>query len=160
MKLAKIIGFVLLAICSAQAEIKPEADYHDLIKNFFLVLDQGNDGAANALAGFIATSPVMSLEQPSTIAAFPIKFQESMRPLGKCSGYDIVTDTLVTPHVAYVIGLANFDAGPARMEFMFYKSNDKWIFYSFTYNIAPHSEIRAASKQTMFVEPPPKGGVK
>jgi hypothetical protein len=62
--------------------------------------------------------------------------------VGKYQGKTRLGESDLGSHMTYVSYLALYERQPVRLEFMFYKSKDKWMIYSFSFDDSIDEEFK------------------
>ena len=127
-----------------KAEITPATDYHEMLTGFITLISKGRGG--DAFFDLANTNASVSARIVDLFTTSE-KFGSIINSMGHLNGFDVVEDKLVTPHIAYVIGFCNFQKQPLRLEFIFVKPEDKWIFNNIDYTLNVTPEIRRAARE-------------
>lgn len=119
-------------------------DYESEINTFFSLYESGK--IIEAVDSIYSTNPWMSSAADS-IQNIKTQFQSIDKLVGNYNGKILVDEVNVKDRFVHVTYLALYDRQPVRMEFQFYKPKNKWIIYSFSFDIEFDDEIEAGARK-------------
>jgi hypothetical protein len=116
-----------------------QTDYNKIVARFFEMVKAGRfTDAAHALIDTNLTD-AFNVEKHESLAVPLQKIQDAFGPFKEFK--PLVTKTL-GDGVGYVYGLAIYERGPIRYEFMFYKDGPDWRLLHIDFNLNYVPEIR------------------
>jgi hypothetical protein len=115
-----------------------------MIKNFFYTFQE--KGTNDALNDIFNTNQWLMQASNSQIDTIKNSFNTTLQQLGNYCGYEIVSVKNVGTSLVIYACLAKFERQPLRLTFTFYKANDNWALYNFSYDSNLQNELEELSK--------------
>jgi hypothetical protein len=137
---SKKISLLLLLFTIVFGQNSPE----ELVEKFFLELE--NTKGSVAVENLYKTNAWVSRVQD---AITTIKTQIdglTVDFVGKYHGYEKITSKSVGDSYVILTYLVKYDRQPIRFSFHFYKPDNKWMIYSFSYDDSIDEELTEAAK--------------
>lgn len=115
----------------------------ELVNKFFNEYE--TKGANIALDNLYSTSEWMNRNQDA-IQNLKSQLANMQSLIGKYYGYEPITKKTVGKSFVLSSYLIKYDRQPLRFTFEFYKPNDKWTIFSFSYDEDLDDEVEEAAK--------------
>lgn len=135
-----LFTLVLSSICSIAQNIEPT----ETVKNFFEKYEQ--EGSDKALDYLFSTNYWMEEHSKDDISSIKVSLQRHIDLIGNYYGYDYITAKSIGQNFKLYSYLIKYDLQPIRFVFIFYKPNDQWLIYHFTYDQEFVEELTEAAK--------------
>ena len=119
------------------------AGYEPLIQKFF---KQFEAGKINDAIDELYSTNKWATQQQDLVQNIKTQFAGVSGLVGQFRGRELVGTTTVGGRVVHVTYLALYDRQPLRFEFQFYKPQDAWIIYSFSFDTKLSDELEAAAR--------------
>jgi len=74
------------------------------------------------------------------------KLNGSLKLLGDYYGYDLIAKKTVGDHLSLYAFMVRYDRQPLRFSFFFYRANDQWSLYNFSYDDSIDEDLKEAAK--------------
>ena len=120
------------------------AGYQDEIDKFFDLYAQGKQ--SEAVDSIYSTNPWVS-QAKDQVENVRTQLLGIARLVGDYQGHQKIGEQNVGERFTHVTYLALYDRQPVRFEFQFYRPKDKWIVYSFAFDVKFMDEVEAAARQ-------------
>ena len=120
---------ILLFAATAQAE--PGTSYETTVSGFFERLEAGKSN--DALDYLYGSSPWMA-RAADAIQQVKTQFKDLSSLVGDYRGKELVASKSLSDRLVYLNYLVLYDRQPVRFEFQFYRPQDKWLTYSFSFD--------------------------
>lgn len=127
--LAVLIAPALVAPAAAQT-----ADYHAMSDRFFELVAEGKP--TEAVDYVFGTNPWLT-KVPDQLANVRSQFGNLESLVGGYVDREALVDSQVSDRYAYMYVLANYERQPIKVEFHFYRPDDRWMLFNFNF----HSDI-------------------
>ncbi|MEM9182078.1 MAG: hypothetical protein AAGB27_02890 [Pseudomonadota bacterium] len=120
------------------------AGYQTAIDQFFERF--GNGEVAKAVDGVYSSNPWIDVngEAVSNVRNQLLNINSLV---GDFNGQVLLDETLVKNVYVHVTYLALFDRQPVRMEFQYYKPKDRWMVFSFAFDVNWDEELEQAVRE-------------
>jgi hypothetical protein len=119
------------------------AGYEPLIQKFFKKFEAGKIN--EAIDELYSTNKWVD-QQRDMVQNVKTQFAGVGALVGQYRGRELVGTTIIGGRVVHVTYLALYDRQPVRLEFQFYKPQDAWIIYSFSFDTKLSDELEAAAR--------------
>jgi len=120
-----------------------QAGYEPLIQKFFKKFEAGKIN--EAIDELYSTNKWVD-QQRDMVQNVKTQFAGVGPLVGQYRGRELVGTTTIGGRVVHVTYLALYDRQPVRLEFQFYKPQDAWIIYSFSFDTKLSDELEAAAR--------------
>jgi len=120
------------------------SDYKSAIDKFFALYESGKP--VEAIDTLYGTNPWMS-SASDAIQNIKNQLQGIGKLVGSYNGKVLIDETNIKERFAHITYLALYDRQPVRMEFQFYKPKNKWIIYSYSFDIQFDDEVEAGVRK-------------
>lgn len=120
------------------------AGYQTEIDQFFERF--GNGEVAEAVDGVYGSNPWIDLNGDA-VKNVRNQLLNINSLVGGFNGQVMLNETLVKDVYAHVTYLALFDRQPVRMEFQYYKPKDRWMVFSFAFDVKWDEELEQAVRE-------------
>ncbi len=137
---------LLMPRCAAAADNA----YRDKIDKFFSMM---KDGKAQEAIDFIySDNPWMA---KNADAIFNVKNQlANMVPMiGAYRAHELVVEKVVAGRYAYLYYFVAYDRQPLSFVFEYYKPQDQWMLFGFSFNAGVDEAVAEQAKKDMFSAP-------
>jgi hypothetical protein len=134
---------VFACLMGASAHAANDSDYQPLIDKFFVKFEAGKIN--EAIDEVYSTNP-WAQQQKDMIQNIKAQFSGLGPLMGKYRGRELVGTTRVGGRLVHVTYLALYDRQPVRFEFQFYRPQESWVIYSFSFDTNLSDEVEAASR--------------
>lgn len=142
-----LLIFVLVALAGVQPVAAQSIDrmgYYKILDRFFELLREGKPG--EAIDAIYGTSPYKD-SIADQIAGLRAQFvASSSATFGQYHAREILIDREIAGRYAYLYVFVAYDRQPLKMEFHFYRPQDKWVLQKFSYSADVDEDIAAFSK--------------
>jgi hypothetical protein len=130
----------LFAIKNTQ--LKAQATTKEITDPFFAVYAKY---PMKAVDYAFATNKWM-LKKPEEVTNVKTQLKTLTDLLGEYYGYDLISETTISPNLKVIKFLVKYDREPIKFTFLLYKPKDKWIVQNFSWNENLDKEIEDAPK--------------
>jgi hypothetical protein len=119
------------------------AGYQDEIDRFFSLYEQGK--ASEAVDSIYSTNPWVS-QAKDQVENVRTQLTGIGRLVGGYQGKQKIGEHNIGDRFTHVTYLSLYERQPVRFEFQFYRPQDKWIVYSFAFDVEFMDEVQAAAR--------------
>ena len=141
--LARAFALVTVLMCASASAANGEVGYEPLIQKFFKKFEAGN---MNEAIDELYTTNKWAEAQRDLIQNIKTQFAGVGGLVGQYRGRELVGTTNIGGRLVHVNYLALYDRQPLRFEFQFYKPQDAWIIYSFSFDTKISDELEASAR--------------
>ena len=141
-----ILVVVLFACVGMQVEAasNDRTGYYKIMDRFFELLGEQKPG--EAIDSIYASSPYLD-KITDQVAHLKVQFVASNEStFGKYHTRDILIDKEIAGRYAYVYVFVAYDRQPLKMEFHFYRPQEKWVLQKFSYSADVDDDIATFAK--------------
>ena len=138
-------AFALAAILMSGSALAADggAGYEPLIQKFFKKFEAGK---VNEAIDELYTTNKWAEQQRDMVQNIKTQFAGVGGLGGQYRGRELVGTTTVGGRLVHVTYLALYDRQPLRFEFQFYRPQDAWIIYSFSFDTKLSDELEASAR--------------
>lgn len=137
----KKLLLLTLVLCSFSSFA--QSDPQKLIDEFFSRYK--SKSPADAVDYIFSTNKWMT-EAKDQIENIKFKLNGTIKVVGNYYGQNLITKKTVGEHLALYTFLVRYDRQPLRFNFVFYKANDQWTLYNFSYDDSIDEELKESAK--------------
>ena len=140
---ARAIALVAVLVSAPASAANGEVGYEPLIQKFFKKFEAGK---VNEAIDELYTTNKWAEQQRDLIQNIKTQFAGVGGLVGQYRGRELVGTTTIGGRLVHVTYLALYDRQPLRFEFQFYKPQDAWIIYSFSFDTKLSDELEASAR--------------
>lgn len=133
--------FVILSLLLSSALFAD--DYKAEVNHFFSLYGAGK--RIEAVDYIYSTNPWMS-SATDAIENVKTQLQGIDKLVGRYNGYELIDTLNVKDRFVHLTYLVLYDRQPLRMEFAFYKPKEKWMIYSFSFDVGFPDDVQAEAR--------------
>ena len=133
----------LIALVFAFFTTVAQDDPQKMINEFFTKYK--NKGTNEAIDYIFSTNKWMT-ESTDQISNIKFKLNNTIKVLGTYYGNDLISKKTIGDHLTLYTFLVRYERQPLRFNFMFYKANDQWVIYNYSYDDSIDEELKEAAK--------------
>lgn len=140
MKMSKRL---ILSLSLLLLPLAASANYQSEIDRFFELFEKGMK--VEAVDSIYSTNPWMN-SAADAIQNIKSQFGDIEKLVGSYNGKEKIGELNIKDRFIHVTYLALYDRQPVRMEFQFYRPQEEWVIYSFSFDISIDDEIEASAR--------------
>ena len=140
---ARAAALVVILLSSTASAANGEVGYEPLIQKFFKKFEAGK---VNEAIDELYTTNKWAEAQRDLIQNIKTQFAGLGGLVGQYRGRELVGTNTIGGRLVHVTYLALYDRQPLRFEFQFYKPQDTWIIYSFSFDTKLSDELEASAR--------------
>jgi hypothetical protein len=137
----KYLLFILLTTFCLSSAFAQNTE-KEIIDQFFTLYD---DNPTAALDYIYNTTPWVD-SQGDGVKSLKGKLENLIELIGSYNGKEFIADATLGECFSMFVYLVKYDRQPLRFTFKFYKPNDKWILYSFSYDDSIDDDLEEVIK--------------
>lgn len=140
---------LLLVILFSSMTAVAQSDPQKLIDEFFnRYKNKSPDDAVDYIFG---TNKYMA-KSTEQIENVKYKLNSAVTLIGKYYGYDFLTKKTAGPNLIIYTFLVRYDRQPLRFNFAFYRANDQWVIFNYSFDDSVTEELKEATKISLLKE--------
>lgn len=102
-------------------------------------------GANEAIDYIFSTNKWMS-ESKDQIENVKFKLNGTIKSIGDYHGFNLIAKRTIGDHLSFYTFLVRYERQPLRFNFLFYKANDQWAIYTFSFDDNLDEELKEAGR--------------
>ncbi len=134
----------VLVILSLLILSKSTFAYQGEIDNFFKLYESGK--SLEAVDSIYSTNKWIS-QKSDDVHNVKTQLQNLQSLVGKYQGKVLLGEEDIADRLTHVTYLALFERQPVRLEFVFYRPQEEWIIYSFSFDDDIDDELESVSRR-------------
>jgi hypothetical protein len=140
-----LAALVLVSVCpAAKAQ---DSGYQGIVQEFFTLLRDGHP--VEAVEGLYGTNPwiARSRDAVETVKSSLLGLEDLV---GRYRGHEALVETSLGDRLVYLSYLVVYDRQPLRFEFTFYRPEDRWMTYAFSFDDDIDEDLKQMGRNTAF----------
>ena len=142
-QVARAVALVAILMSASASGANGETGYEPLIQKFFKTFEAGK---VNEAIDQLYTTNKWAEQQRDMIQNIKTQFAGVGGLVGQYRGRELVGTTTVGGRLVHVTYMVLYDRQPLRFEFQFYKPQNDWIIYSFSFDTKLSDELEASAR--------------
>jgi opacity protein-like surface antigen len=134
---------LIASLMTATAAAADGPGYEPLIQKFFTKFEAGK--VNDAIDELYSTNKWID-QQRDMVQNVKTQFAGVVPLVGKYRGRELIGTATIGGRLVHVTYLALYDRQPLRFEFQFYRPQDAWIIYSFSFDTKLSDELEAGAR--------------
>jgi len=106
----------------------------------------------NDAVGYIFGTNKYMAKSADQVENVKYKLNSAIALMGKYYGYDPLTKKTAGENLVIYTFLVRYDRQPIRFNFTFYKANDQWVIFNYSFDDSVTEELKEAVKITFLKE--------
>lgn len=137
----KKLLLLTLVLCSFSSFA--QSDPQKLIDEFFSRYK--SKSPTDAVDYIFSTNKWMN-DSKDAIENVKFKLNNTVKQIGTYYGFNLIAKKTVGDHLSLYTFLIRYDRQPLRFTMLFYKANEQWSLYTFSYDDSIDEELKEAAK--------------